>query len=333
MAIHEGFHHGFRSPVKPQPRMAKLDPRITTKQMTSAYRVTLAAPAGASIGSPSAFIEGRALFLQGQISADAGGVDSTEYLVVQRTGLYAQPSRRALIEVVHPRTVVKGGEPSRAGWIQLEDGYWMLSDAVQRVSPPPPPPRRFVKRVDLPDDAVLDAAVDELGECEYVVMVPRRRKSPSQAPERFGPPVPPRPSGTSPRSRSEASSAPATGAPTWIQEIQSACFAEDLKVPPMANTWSEAEVRAYFESGGKLWPSRGAAAGPYAASAPDVPQVKAAHPKMTEGGTAPMREALPKSEPVLTEAVADIVNVQTPEETCQYWHATPSGGFAPAPGM
>jgi len=295
----------------------------------------MAAPSvGISVAAPSSFIEGGVIFLEGEISARND--ESIEYLVLQDAGIYAQPSQRRLylLEVVPPRTVVKGSEPSRTGWIQLEGGHWILADAVKQLSPPRAPARRFVKHVNLPEDALLNSATEELRDNEYVVTVPRQRKTPAFSPAQSRassqtkpPPAPSRPS---------VSPTAAADVPSWIHHIRSECFAEDIKVPPMAKTWSEEEVRAFFESGGKQWPTRGT---PSKVSNPgglDIPATKAARTKTRADGPSEstrVSEGLPKSDPVLTEVAANAANVQAPEETCQYWDATGGGGFAPAPDM
>ena len=45
-----------------------------------------------------------------------------------------------------------------------------------------------------------------------------------------------------------------------IEEIAAECFAEDVPFPEGAETWSEGDVAAYFESGGAVRPTGGTAA-------------------------------------------------------------------------
>jgi len=85
-----------------------------------------------------------------------------EYIVRgRRAGIYAQPSRAALVGTVPHGTVVRGSAPSHAGWIALDDDEsFMLDDgslaAASRRNKPTVVP--FAKRIDIPADADLSRA-------------------------------------------------------------------------------------------------------------------------------------------------------------------------------
>lgn len=306
---------------------AKLEPCIETTSCSDEYRVALSAPNGAGVSQCSACVQGDMLILEGLIAPQI------KYVCTRHAGLYAQPNERALVEVIRPRTVVCGSLPTRSctGWIQLEgQGGWMIADDVEPLSPTSQlTRRRFAKRVDLPADAILDAATENDEGNQYIVRVPRRPKPvAARAPVRKADRTQNAASKETGAQDSPQASAPRV--PGWVSAIQAECFAEGVTVPPMVSTWSADEVRAYFESGGKRWPARGMTP-PKAQlhSSAKVPTKKAAVDLKSKGALGQVK--LPQSEPVLVECTANLVNVQAPSETYEFWDAISGGGFAPAP--
>jgi hypothetical protein len=159
-----------------------------------------------------------------------------------------------------------------------------------------------------------------------------------------------------PSSQSRATSAPSMSkgrSPSdhaiLVAELQDDLYAHDIMPPPTSATWTEVELRQFFESGGAWQPASATSF-----SSPTVtpaPQARAAtrakkqpeQPAVDEAATAAAKRArqydrsaraggavygLPPSDPVLVECGASQANVQPPrEEVVEEWQAMPSGGF------
>lgn len=130
------------------------------------------------------------LVLEGQLVKKTDG--AYQYQTRRRSGVYSRPSQHALVGVLPPGQVVRGGSPSSEGWIALDDDddAWMLDDGTLALisRPAPSRPQPFAKRVALPADSEprrgtsrpLDGRGDDGG---LLISVPRTRLTPVPRPE------------------------------------------------------------------------------------------------------------------------------------------------------
>jgi len=340
---HDRTHH-----KKPQPQV-----ELVTRP--ESYALVLAAPYGyqlshdITVGSSQ-----ERLTLSGSLIEPA---KPYEYVARRRLPVYAAPKsraaqRRQLLGALPAGTIFQGGPPSHGGWVMLEDenaDAWVLDDGTiaLREAGCPAQAIGFRRSVTLPADAIISQAkMRNLSE-GLAITVPRKQTAP-------------RPATSQPAAPAMQRLAPRL-TKARLHDLQSECMADDLDLEPEMMSWSEDEVRAFFESGGSERPSRHQTASSHhqpasQVPAPPLPAAKRAalsapaSANSTYGGawhaagddakrptrpvareqTEPSQyDALrPTEDPVLRECTADALNVQSPVEgKVQEWEATKAGGF------
>lgn len=315
-----GFGHRFpatgmprhvRAPPRSAPTPAHNDtsapePRIHLEEKADQYIAHIESPvAGYQLHDVNATLDGdRDIVIRGKIVSSRGN-GFHQYVTTRRAGVYSEPHQSALVGVVPTGQRVTGGQPTRHGWIALDDDEsWMLDDGslalARRHAPTRPTP--FAKRVSLPADAELHRAriqQDESG--GMLISVPRTRR-------------------TTPR-REVPINIKRSPAP---QPAPAAAAAKKPAAPATA----------------KMPPSKAAAPSPAPAPAASKNSVSAEEYKQQHKRKAAQRRDLAAElaelhgvayeGPVLTECNAPSSrNVQSPTESVEEWVATADGGFAP----
>ena len=294
---------------------------------------------------------GMSVKLRGQTTLSFEGTyvrrgTSYEYITRGRTGVYSSPNSRRLTGIIPAGRIVSGGAPSHGGWIALDDDEsWIMDDgslALSRRGRAASAPIPFRKLLSLPADAMLHKATSKDIKGGLAVIVPRRAKS-----KRDDAKV------NKPMNSSRAS--PHKLTMEQLLGIQEDCLADDIPLEPEMRDWTEAQVREYFESGGRCWPAKAAHTSPSKTSlhaklkplaqaqrqAPSMKPPKAARQADFKPNESQKKEAakrnrdevnqydslLASTNPILVECTADLLNVQMPPERSQEWEATKWGGF------
>lgn len=160
-----------RMPTAPQPRV--VEPVIEVHKRSGETLISIRAPEGFLISKQAASADKGRVAIEGVISPVPSR--TRDYIVTRRTGIFAQPSRTALVGHIPAGNVIRGSAPSNAGWIALDDDESFVLDDGSLVARAPSASFPFSKLVDVGRDADLSAATVRLGDVQAAAKVGRSR--------------------------------------------------------------------------------------------------------------------------------------------------------------